>query len=161
VNQSFEPFAGEFIQRTSEIIWCTATTVDAQGRPRSRILHPIWEIVDGLPIGWVVTSRTPVKTRHLAANPHMACMYWDPGQNTVSIDCLATWASDADRRHVWDVFTTTPPPLGYDLGWYGEEQWDNPLFNPLQLNPWRIQILRAEQMAALDLTPRTWRIDVR
>ncbi len=52
---------------------------------------------------------------------------------------------------------TTPPPLGYDLGWYGDETSGNPRFHPLRLDPWRVQFLRAEQMAALDLTPRTWR----
>ena len=161
LTATFEPFADEFIQRTSEIIWCTATTVDAQGRPRSRILHPIWEITDSLPVGWVVTSKTPVKTSHLAGNPHMACMYWNPDQNTVSVDCLATWANDDEKRHVWDVFMATPPPLGYDLSGFGDEKWDNPLFNPLRLDPWRVQFLLAEQVATLDLRPRTWRTDAR
>ena len=52
-DTSFEPFAEEFLLRTGEIIWCTATTVDAQGRPRSRILHPIWQVIDGCrSAGW-------------------------------------------------------------------------------------------------------------
>lgn len=156
-DTSFEPFAEEFLLRTGEIIWCTATTVDAQGRPRSRILHPIWQVIDGLPVGWVVTSQTPVKTTHLARNSHLACMYWNPDQNTVAIDYVAAWANELEKVHVWDLYMTTPPPLGYDLGWYGDETWGNPLFNPLRLDPWRVQFLRAEQMAALDLTPRTWR----
>ncbi len=116
-DTSFEPFAEEFLLRTGEIIWCTATTVDAQGRPRSRILHPIWQVIDGLPVGWVVTSQTPVKTTHLARNPHLACMYWNPHQNTVAIDCVAAWANELEKVHVWDLFMTTPPPLGYDLSW--------------------------------------------
>lgn len=156
MTSSFELFAAEFLQRISEIVICTATTVDSRGRPRSRMLHPIWEIVDGMPVGWVVTSKTPVKTAHLANNPHMACMYWSPEQNTASIDCFARWATEDEKPHVWDVFMTTPPPLGYDLSGFGEEKWDNPLFNPLRLDPWRIQFLLAEQLAALDLTPRTW-----
>ncbi len=53
-------------------------------RPRSRILHPIWEVRVETPVGWVDTGRPPVKTTHLA------CMYWSPAQNTVSIDCLAS-----------------------------------------------------------------------
>jgi len=84
-------------------------------------------------------------------------MYWNPDQNTVAIDCVSAWANELEKVHVWDLFMTTPPPLGYDLGWYGDETWGNPLFHPLRQDPWRIQILRAEQMAALDLTPRIWR----
>lgn len=156
-NTSFQPFAEEFLLRTGKIVWCTATTVDRQGRPRSRILHPIWQVIDDLPVGWVVTSQTPVKTAHLAANPHLACMYWSPAQHTVAIDCVASWANEAEKHCVWDLFMSTPPPLGYDLGWYGVEQWRNPLFNPLRLDAWRVQMLRGEQLAAMALTPRTWR----
>ena len=155
--EPFDDFKDEFLQRIGDIIWCTATTVDARGRPRSRILHPIWEVTDDGPIGWVVTSKTPVKTAHLAANPHLACMYWNPEQHTVSIDCMASWADDACRQHAWHLFMSTPPPLGYDLSWFGEERWEHPLFNPLRLEAWRVQMLRAEQLAAQDFVPRTWR----
>ncbi len=84
-------------------------------------------------------------------------MYWNPDQNTVSADCLARWATDDEKPHVWELFMTTPPPLGYDLGWYGDEQWNNPLFNPLRLDAWRVQILLGTQLAKQDFTPRTWR----
>jgi uncharacterized protein YbdZ (MbtH family) len=155
--ESFAAFEEEFLQRTGEIIWCTATTVDARGRPRSRILHPIWEVVDGVPVGWVVTSRTPVKSAHVDANPHLACMYWNPAHHTVSIDCIAGWADDAGRQRAWNLFMSTPPPLGYDLSWFGDARWDHPLFNPLRLEAWRVQMLRGEQVAAQDFVPRTWR----
>jgi hypothetical protein len=154
---SFEPFAEEFLQRTSEIVICTATTVDATCRPRSRMLHPIWEVLDGLPVGWVVTTRTPVKTAHLDRNPHMACMFWSPKNATASIDCIASWADNEGKRHTWDLFMTTPPPVGYDLSWFGDDKWDHPLFDPLRLDAWRVQLLGAEQHAAGDLVPRTWR----
>ena len=35
--------APAFIEMTQQIVWCSAATVDTKGRPRSRILHPIWE----------------------------------------------------------------------------------------------------------------------
>ena len=157
-SDPFEPLADEFLMRIAEIIWCTATTVDARGRPRSRILHPIWEVRDGAPVGWVVTSRTPIKTGHLAANPHLACMYWSPAQNTVSIDCLASWVEEIDdKEHVWNLFMTTPPPLGYDISGFGPQRWESPEFTPLRLDAWRVQFLLEEQMQTLDLVPRTWR----
>ena len=34
--------APAFVEMAHRIVWCTAATVDSQGRPRSRILHPVW-----------------------------------------------------------------------------------------------------------------------
>ena len=39
----FSEIAEEFDARVKKIVWCTVSTIDRQGRPRSRILHPIWE----------------------------------------------------------------------------------------------------------------------
>jgi hypothetical protein len=35
-------------------VFCVATTVDGQGRPRSRMLHPIFGVRDGRPSGWAL-----------------------------------------------------------------------------------------------------------
>jgi uncharacterized pyridoxamine 5'-phosphate oxidase family protein len=141
LTTSFAPFAEQFLQYAHEIVWCTVTTIDAKGRPRSRILHPIWQIIDDRPVGWIVTGQTPVKARHLAANPHLACSYWSPEQHTVMIDCVASWVEDADlKRHIFDLFMTTPPPLGYDLRGFGAEGPESPTFTPLRLDAWRVQI---------------------
>ena len=35
--------APAFIEMAHRIVWCSAATVDTHGRPRSRILHPIWQ----------------------------------------------------------------------------------------------------------------------
>ena len=32
-----------FVAIAHEIVWCTLATVDAAGRPRSRVVHPVWE----------------------------------------------------------------------------------------------------------------------
>ncbi len=90
----FEPLREDFLRFTTDIVYCTVTTVDPKGRPRSRVMHPIFEVVDGVPQGWALTDRTPLKDRHLAANPHVACLYWSPAQNTVAIDCTAEWVTD-------------------------------------------------------------------
>ena len=34
--------APAFVEMAHRIVWSTAATVDNEGRPRSRILHPIW-----------------------------------------------------------------------------------------------------------------------
>lgn len=155
--ETFAAIEADFVQFTSEIVWCTVTTVDGKGRPRSRILHPIWEVKDGRPIGWVVTDRSPVKARHLAANPYLACFYWSPDQNTVAIDCTGSWVEDAEtRQHVWDLFTTAPPPRGYDQGAFGYGGPQNSRFTPLRLDPWRIQVMRFQGWEG-PLPYRTWR----
>lgn len=41
----------------------TGATVATLGRPRTRVLHPIWQVIDNRPVGWVGTSRAPLKTR--------------------------------------------------------------------------------------------------
>jgi general stress protein 26 len=101
----FEPLREDFLRITASIIYCTVTTVDPEGRPRSRVMHPIFEVVEGHPRGWAVTDRTPLKSRHIAANPYVACSYWSPAQDTVAIDCTAEWVEDDSLlREVWDIF---------------------------------------------------------
>jgi hypothetical protein len=39
--ESFRPFEEDFLRITADIVWCTLTTVDRKGRPRSRVVHPI------------------------------------------------------------------------------------------------------------------------
>jgi hypothetical protein len=158
-----EPFAAleeDFLRITADVVLCTVTTVDPRGRPRSRILHPIWQVLDGRPVGWVVTSKTPVKARHLATNPYVACSYWSPAQNVVYIDCVARWVEGAAaKQQVWDLFMTTPPPLGYDLSGFGPDGPRNPLFEPLRLDAWRVQVFRGEEFPYGNLVPRMWRAE--
>lgn len=160
MSESFAALEQEFLQLTSEIIWCTVTTVDPKGRPRSRVLHPIWQVLAGRPVGWIVTGKTPVKARHLATNPHVACSYWSPAQSVVYADCIAGWVEDlATRQQVWHLFMTTPPPLGYDLSGFGYEGPQNPIFTPLRLDAWRVQIMSGTEFPYGNLVPRMWRAD--
>jgi uncharacterized pyridoxamine 5'-phosphate oxidase family protein len=155
VTTSFAAFEANFLRLMTETVWCTVTTVDARGRPRSRILHPIFEVREGLPVGWVVTGRTPVKVGHLAANPHVACSYWSPAQSTLIVDCVASWVEDLEtKQHVFDLFHTTPPPVGYDLSAIGAAESE--LFTPLRLDPWRVQVMVFEGWDK-SLAPTTWR----
>jgi hypothetical protein len=158
---SFAALADDFLRITADTVFCTATTVDEQGRPRNRMLHPIFVVRDDRPLGWALTGRTPLKTRHLAANPHMACSYWTPAHDTVFIDCTTAWVEDDDeKREVYDLFRDTPTPLGWGpegmAGW-GDEQWRSPIFTPLRLEPWRVQIMRGEEYPRGELTGQVWR----
>jgi hypothetical protein len=155
---SFAAVRDEFLRITGDVVWCTVATVDTSGRPRTRILHPIWEVIEDRPVGWIGTTRSPLKTRHLAANPYVSCGYWSPAQETVYADCRAGWA-DGERERVWRMFVHAPPPLGYDPATI--PTWtEGPLAGAwavLRLDPWRVVVQTAEDLAAGRWYDRVWR----
>jgi hypothetical protein len=154
----FAELRDDFFRITSEIAWSTVATVDTRGRPRTRVLHPIWEEVDGAPVGWVGTTRSPLKARHLEATPYVSCAYWSPKQETVHADCHARWAPD-ERERVWQLFLDADPPLGYDPATMPPFR-DGPLggaFDVLRLDPWRLMLLSVADMAAGRFHDRVWR----
>ncbi|MCC7369865.1 MAG: pyridoxamine 5'-phosphate oxidase family protein [Chloroflexi bacterium] len=136
--------APAFVEMAHQIVWCTVSTVDRQGRPRSRVLHPYWTW-DGLMLeGWVGTMMTPLKKAHLERNPYVSCSYWTPSQDTAVAECQADWMLDEQTRtRVWTFFKSTPEPLGYDPGGIGVPGWDSPTspgFVVLRLRPWRLRV---------------------
>lgn len=134
--------APAFVEMAHRIVWCTVATVDPEGRPRTRILHPYWQWDGRELIGWVATGPTPVKTSHLEAHPDVSCCYWDPAHDTCSAECRATWAFDDETRTmVWNLFKDAPPPVGYDPALI--PVWDDPTspsFAALRLEPWRLRV---------------------
>jgi hypothetical protein len=155
---SFESIEEDFLRISAEVVWATVATVDTRGRPRTRILHPYWEVIDGRPVGWIGTVRSPLKSKHLAANPFVSVAYWSPKQETAHADCRAAWADD-ERERVWNLFLEAEAPLGYDPGTL--PQWkDGPLggvFAALRLDPWRVMVLTAEDAAEDRWYKRYWR----
>ena len=134
--------APAFVEMAHRIVWCSATTVDARRRPRSRVLHPIW-VWDGSRLeGWIATAPTPFKRAHLEVSPHIALNYWDPSQDTCLAECRAEWAFDDETRtRVWDLFKNGPEPVGYDPAMI--PGWDGPTcasFAALHLDPWRLRV---------------------
>ena len=151
--QSFSEIQPEFEARIRCIVWCSVATVDRQGRPRTRILHPIWK---GL-TGWVATGRRSFKERHLAANPYVSLSYWDAQQKQVYADCKTEWEDSADeKRRIWALYKSTPPPLGYDPGMIWKDGPEDPGFGLLKLTPWRIEVSSFYDMAA-GKPPLVWR----
>ncbi|HEX2315056.1 MAG TPA: pyridoxamine 5'-phosphate oxidase family protein [Thermomonospora sp.] len=150
--RSFDAIREQFETYIGDIVYATMTTVDAKGRPRARVLIPVWEIVDGRPLGWLATYRTPVKAAHLAGNPHTTFSYWTRRQNAVSVDTVAAWVDDLEtKKHVWELYArTSPPGAGYDLGQFWREPGD-PKLHVLRLEPWRVQVIRGA-----DLQSKIW-----
>lgn len=134
--------APAFVEMAHRIVWCTATTVDAQSRPRSRILHPIWQWDGQRLIGWIGTSPTPIKRAHLAAHPFMSVNYWTPSHDTCTADCRTTLVFDDETRtQVWNLFLHGPAPVGYDPAIV--PAWKSPTseaFAVLRLEPWRLRV---------------------
>jgi general stress protein 26 len=150
--EQFEEIEHEFHQRVAKIVWCTMTTVGPQGRPRARMMHPIWEGSQG----WVATREGGLKARHLAANPFVSLCYWDPDHRQVYAECRTLWVNDAsEKKRIWELYGATDPPLGYDLTmiWSG---LDDPNYGVLRLDPWRIEVSSIHDMGQ-GKPPLVWR----
>lgn len=140
---TFAEIQDDFLDRVSRIVWSTVTTVDRKGRPRSRILHPLWEGSTG----WIATGRQSFKSKHIANNPYVSVSYWDQQHQQVYADCRAEWEDDpAEKRRLWQLYKETPPPLGYDLGMFWPAGPDDPTLGLLKLTPWRIELWSLQDM---------------
>jgi len=133
---SFAEIEEEFIQRVHKMVWCSVATMDTRNRIRSRILHPIWE--GGT--GWSSSRRHSLKEKHLSHSPFCSLAYISDVSRPVYVDCKAEWADSAvDKKHLWELFETSPPPLGFDLGKIFKGVGD-PEFGVLKFSPWRIEL---------------------
>lgn len=142
---SFADIEGEFTRRIQRIVWCTMATQNAQGRLRTRILHPIWEGSTG----WIATGRTSPKAKDIAHNPYVSLSYWDPQHEQVYADCRAQWQEDLPtRQRIWELLKNTPEPMGYDPGLFWKGGPSDPDFGVLKLTPWRIELYSVPDMFA-------------
>lgn len=144
-----DQIAPAFVGMAHSIVWATVTTVDADGRPRSRILHPIWEWNDPDLLGWVATVPTPLKRAHLAVHPNVSVSYWTTNHDTCTADCLVEWYTDDETRTaVWQKFAGAPNPVGYDP--FVIPMWkDGPTsdsFAVLRLAPYRLRVMPGTAM---------------
>ncbi len=134
--------APAFVEMAHRIVWCTAATVDAHGRPRSRILRPLWQWDGKQLTGWIATSPTPAKRSHLNASPYLSINYWSPSHDTCLAECRASWILDDEgRKTVWDLFLHAAAPVGYDPAII--PAWTSPTcdaFAALRLEPWRLRV---------------------
>lgn len=138
--------APTFVAMAHSIVWATVATVDADAKPRTRILHPIWEWDGTDLLGWVATVPSPTKRAHLASNPNISVCYWTTTHDTCSAECLVEWYSDDETRAaVWQKFAAAPEPVGYDP--YIIPAWaDGPTseeFAALRLTPYRLRVMPA------------------
>lgn len=135
--------AEAFVSMAHSIVWASVATVSRSGRPKSRVLHPLWEVArdpagDAELIGWIATGPTPIKLAHLSAHPFVSVNYWSPNQDVCTAECDAEWRNDDQTRtEIWDRFKNAPAPVGYDPAiippWSGGPL--SPAFGVLRLTP--------------------------
>ena len=134
--------APAFVEMAHRIVWASAATVDAEGRARQRILHPIWRWDGSKLEGWVATGPTPLKKADLERSPNISLNYWAPTHDTCTADCRTRWAFDDETRTmVWNLFKDGPAPVGYDPSII--PVWTSPTadaFAALHLEPWRLRV---------------------
>ena len=133
---NFEDIQAEFMRRVAQAVYCSMATVDLKNRPRSRIMHPVW---DG-PTGWAISWPQSHKTKHLQANPHVSLAYIQDKEKPVYVDCTAAWVDDdREKERIWELHKATPPPLGFDpQPHYGTIH--HPYYGLLKFTPWRIEL---------------------
>lgn len=156
----YRDVADAFRTMAHRIVWCTVATVDPDGRPRTRVLHPFWEWEDDRLIGWIATGPTPVKLAALGLSPNVSLTYWAPDHDTCTADCRAEWRNDDDtRRRVWETFASLPAPVGYDPAivpaWSDGPTSD--AFAVLRLDPYRLRVMPGTLMLAGEGELLTWR----
>lgn len=142
-NQSLSAVAPGFVEMAHRIVWCTVATTDTAGRPRTRVLHPIWEWDGSTLTGWIATSPNGLKGKHLASTPFLSLTYWASDHDTCSAECDVEWLTDpAEREAAWTRFATAPEPVGYDPtivpGW---DDAASPEFGVLRLRPQRLRVM--------------------
>jgi general stress protein 26 len=151
----FEDIQAEFMARAQQAVYCNVATLDPKGRPRSRVLHVVW---DG-PVGWVITSPTSHKVQHLAHNPYVSLAYVSNPMKPVYIDCVAAWVTEVEEKlRVWELHKTIPPPLGFDpTPHYGTIEHKH--FGLLRFIPWRLELaeLGAESLIWRPATDKRFR----
>jgi general stress protein 26 len=134
---SFSEIEDKFLDYVNTYVYCNVATVDTKNRPRSRIMHPVWEGSTG----WIISWQATLKSKHIANNPHVSLAYFCHDKNyPMYIDCTATWETDRDEMwRVWDYYKVARQPMGFDPEpHFGDI--DHEHFGLLKLIPWRIEL---------------------
>ena len=133
---NFVELQSEFMARVQRAVYCNVATVDPRGRPRSRVMHLVW---DG-PIGLVITWPESPKARHLSQNPHVSIAYISEPTRPVYVECTAAWVTErSEQLRIWELYKTIP--LGFDLTpHYGTIEHKH--FGILQFTPWRVELAK-------------------
>jgi general stress protein 26 len=142
---SYAEIEADFIERAHRMVWCDMATVGADGRPRTRVIHPVW---DGA-TAWITSLRVGPKADDIDRNPYVSLAYIADPLRPAYAECKAEWVDDRDTRvKIWRWIAAIPEPLGYDAeAMFGS--YDFPDLTMLRLTPWRIRLSVAGDRSAL------------
>lgn len=137
--------APAFVEMAHRLVWCTVATVEPDGRPRTRGLHPLWEWDASALVGWIPTGKTPPEARALEHEhePTVSLTCWDATHDTCSADGSAVWEDEPGvKAETWQGFATAPAPVGYDPSIIpGCDSPASPSFSVLRLSPYRLRMM--------------------
>lgn len=159
MRTTLDEIAPRFREMAHSIGMAVAATVGPDGRPRTRVVQPVWEWDDGGLVGWVSTEAGSPKLADLRRTPALSLTYWDPGQDTCSADCeVEIVTDDAVRAATWDRFLRAPGAARVDLATH--PAWDgpaDPAFGVLRLRPTRLRVMDGTLMTGAEGDLLTWR----
>lgn len=151
--------APAFVAMAHGIGYATVATVGLDGRPRTRVMQPVWEWDGTTLTGWAATTNPAPKMTEIAANPAVSANYWAPDQDTCQADALAEIVTDpAVLARTWARFLETPEPAGFDPAIHPDwDTPDSPTFGVLRLTPTRLRVQPGTLMTAGEGTILVWR----
>jgi hypothetical protein len=145
----FLELVDEFVDVAHRVVWCSVATTDRRGRPRSRVMHPVWERTEDGIVGWATARPTPLKIAHLAHMPYVSCSYWDAAHDVAVAECEAFWVEDpAELERAWAACRALPAPAGFDPATIFPGGPGSPGSAMLRFEPWRLRVGRAVDLAA-------------
>jgi general stress protein 26 len=141
---SFAEIQLEFIERAHRMVWCDMATVGRDGRPRTRIVHPVWEG----DTAWMTSLRVGPKAEDINRMPYVSLAYVSDPLKPAYAECVASWVDDRDERiAIWERIAVIPQPLGYNTEtMFGS--YDVLNLTMLRLDPWKIRLTFAGNPSA-------------
>jgi general stress protein 26 len=141
---SFADIEPEFVERAHRMVWCDMATVWPDGRPRTRIVHPVWEG----DTAWMTSLRVGPKAEDIDRNPYVSLAYVSDSLKPAYAECVASRVDDRDERiAIWERIAAIHEPLGYNaetmFGGY-----DIPKLTMLRLKAWKIRLAVAGDLWA-------------
>ena len=139
-----DEFFSQVNEACKKAVWCAIATVDGD-KPRVRIVHPTWE-GDSL---WFATGPESPKANQLRDNPQVDIQYQVAPTDFIHVMVRGTAELVTDqetKNRAWDV-------IDYDLTQFGSTGPDDPNFQPVRINPSRVEL--SEMFGSMNR--RVWR----
>jgi len=159
MRTNLDEIAPRFREMAHGIGMAVMATVGGDGRPRTRVVQPVWEWGDGELVGWVSTEAGSPKVAELRRTPAVSLTYWNADQDTCTADCeVEVVTDDAVRTATWDRFLHAPDAAQVDLSTH--PAWDGPTddaFGVLRLRPTRLRVMEGTLMTKGEGDLLIWR----